>query len=71
LSSTLLFSHFFSYYCSVYWSTISIYELVVMIYSDNKAFQCVTFQTSTWSYNFIFLLLLLFVNIWVLWADVL
>ena len=32
---------------------VSIYEPVVMISSDNKAFQSVTFQTSTWFYSFV------------------
>jgi len=31
--------------------TVSTYEPMVMISSDNKAFQSVTFQTSTWFCN--------------------
>ena len=49
----ITFFHFFSYYCSVYWSTISEYEPVVMISIDDKAFQSVTFQINTLIYNFI------------------
>ena len=54
LSSTFLFSHFFSYYYSVHWSTFPMYEHVVMISSDYKAFHSVMFQTNTWFCNFIF-----------------